>query len=82
MLNSKQYYRDKAPQGWKWVGAGDYPYTHIFCSGDYKKGFKEIECSEDCLTNGNLDCMIKYNVTMSKEALKEASKEIEARLKA
>jgi len=77
LINTKDYYISNAPEGWKWVGCGDLPFTHIFQSGDYKNGFKVIECSELCITNGSLQFLIKYNCTYTKEKLRDLSKECE-----
>jgi len=76
MKHSKDYYRKSAPAGWQWVGTGDYPFTHIYSSGDYKTGFKELNCTEDCITNGNLEFMAKHGLTMTTALLKKESRRI------
>ena len=80
LLQPKDYYRKIAPPGWVWVGGGDYDYTHIFQTGDYKTGFKVLECSEDCLTNGNLEFMAQHSLSCTKPLLKKLSKQIAKRL--
>jgi hypothetical protein len=63
MLKNKEYYKNIAPQGFKWVGVGKFPYTHLFQSGNYSDGFIMINFSEDCLTNGNLEFLCKNKLS-------------------
>jgi hypothetical protein len=71
MLHDKQFYRDlNPPNGYKWGGAGDLPYTHFFQSGR-----KVLECSEICLSNGDLEFLATNDMTCDKSRLKALSKE-------
>lgn len=82
MIHSKDYYRKSAPNGWQWVGCGDLPFTHIYSRGNYTEGFQELECSEECLTNGNLEFMAEHGLTMTKALLKKESKRLQKASKA
>lgn len=76
MLHDKQYYRDlNLPNGYKWGGESDLPYTHFFVRGDYKHGFSEIECSETCIANGDIQFLAENHMTCDKARLKKLSRE-------
>ena len=73
---SKDFYRGlKLPNGYEWGGAGDLPFTHFFQSGNYRTGFKVMECSEVCLSNGDAEFMATHEMTCTKERLAELSAE-------
>lgn len=93
LLHSKDYYRQIAEKlnatlgvdpnleaRWRWGGAGDYPYTHFFQKGSYATGFTVLDCSEDCLTNGDLEFLAKNGMTCDAERLKALSKQVVKRL--
>ena len=53
------------PIGWAYTGQGTHKGKQCFYfqMGNYATGFKEMICYEEDLTEENLLCMVKYNVT-------------------
>lgn len=78
MKHSKDYYRNKGKElGLTWGGFDDG--IHFFQSGDYKIGFKPMECTEECLENGNAEFMVKHDLTLTKEKVKHIQRKYKKR---
>lgn len=78
-MKHHEKYKAVTPAGWDYVDAGDLPHTHIFQSGNNRDGFRMIECSDDCLTNGDLAFMAKHGLTCDKNRLADLSARIAQR---
>ena len=64
--NHKDVCQSLAPTGWAYGGFVDGFY--FFQAGDYKTGFKVMECLEEDLTTENLALMAKHGLTRDRAA--------------
>jgi hypothetical protein len=61
MIN-KSYFRSKEHNGFKWGGQLSEG-NQFYVKGDYRTGFKEIQCTNEDLENGNFIYMADNGLT-------------------
>jgi hypothetical protein len=62
MLHKKEHYKKLSYDGFSWYGFFDG--LHHF-SRKESKGYTEITCTEEMLTNGDIEFMVKHGLTFN-----------------
>ena len=62
MIHSKEHYKTLSKDGYKWTGFWD-KFHHFTKEVNNPRGYLTVACTDEDLTNGNFDFMIKHGLT-------------------